>query len=94
MWTPRPNDVKVSFSDAQSLTPIAGTPCVVGERNHDDFRIALENDNGVREASEDQSLDSALSGDAGHGYQRDDFFFEQIEGSFVRRRFVDAQSAH
>ena len=40
--------------------------------------IALVDDNGVRESSEYQSLDPAPSGCAGHGHQRNDFFFEQI----------------
>ena len=49
------------------------------ERDHQNFRVALKDNDRVRKASEDQSFDSALSGYAGHGYQRDDIFFKQIE---------------
>lgn len=52
---------------------------MMSKRNHDDFRIAFMNDDGVGEASEQQAFDSANPGNAGCGYQRDDVLFEQIE---------------
>ena len=48
--------------------------------DYKDFRIALEDDDRVGKTSEYQSLDPALSGRAGHGRQRNDIFFEQVEG--------------
>jgi len=47
----------------------------MSERNYKDFLIALVDDIGVRESSEDQSLDPAPSGCAAHRQLRDDFFF-------------------
>ncbi len=52
----------------------------MSERNYKDFFIALVDDDRVGETSEYQSLDPAPSGCAGHGHQRDDVLFEQVEG--------------
>src|SRR5712691_9079707 len=71
--------MRAGLLGAQSIAPVTRTPRVMSERNYKDFLIALVDNNGVRESSEYQSLDPAPSGRAGHGHQRNDFFFEQIE---------------
>lgn len=52
---------------------------MVGKRNHEDFGIALTNDDGVGEASEQQAFDPASPGNTGCGCQRNDVLFEQVE---------------
>lgn len=68
-------------SSAQSIAPVTRTSRMMSNGNHEDLRIALTNNDGVREAPEDQAFDSASPGNTGHGYQGDDFLLEQIERS-------------